>query len=130
VAKLTKTLIMLIRALSLAAIIFGIMVWLGSFPNLLQSHIAFGFLIALMLAVLSVIALLKRVFALGVLGLCAAVLLPAIGLRQFPLAFRHLGPIQISHVVIVFAALGIAESTYKAICAAHQNTKATGTPAA
>jgi len=129
-AKLTKTLIMLIRALSLATIIFGIMVWLGTFPNLLQTHIAFGFLIAIMLAILAVIALVKRAFALGILGLIAAVALPVIGLRQFPLAFRHLGPIQVSHVIIVFAALGIAESTYKAIRAADQNIKATGTPAA
>ncbi len=129
-AKLTKTLIMLIRALSLAAIIFGVMIWLGTFPNLLQSHIAFGFLIALMLGMLALIALVKRIFALGVLGLCAAVLLPVIGLRQFPLAFRHFGPIQVSHVIIVFAALGIAESTYKAIRAADQNKEATGTPAA
>lgn len=129
-AKLTKTLIMLIRALSLAAIIFGIMVWLGAFPNLLQSHIAFGFLIAIMLGMLAVIALVKRVIALGILGLCAAVLLPVIGLRQFPLAFRHLGPIQVSHVIIVFAALGIAESTYQAIRRTYQSTKAAGTPAA
>jgi len=130
VAKLTKTLIMLIRALSLAAIIFGIMIWLGTFPNLLSAHMGFGFLIAIMLAILAVIALVKRIFALGVLGLCAAVLLPAIGMRQFPLAFRHLGPLQVSHVIIVFAALGIAESTYQGIRKADQNTKSAGTPAA
>jgi hypothetical protein len=121
---------MLIRALSLAAIIFGIMIWLGTFPNLLSAHMGFGFLIAIMLAILAVIALVKRIFALGVLGLCAAVLLPAIGMRQFPLAFRHLGPLQVSHVIIVFAALGIAESTYQGIRKADQNTKSAGTPAA
>ncbi len=127
--KLAKVLIMLIRALSLVTIVFGIMIWLGTVPQLLSSHIAFGFLIAITLAILAVIALVKRVFALGILGLIAAVLLPVIGLRQFPLAFRHLGPIQVSHVVIVFAALGIAESTYRAIRSA-QSTQATGTPAA
>ncbi|MGE5111860.1 MAG: hypothetical protein ACM3JB_13445, partial [Acidobacteriaceae bacterium] len=102
----------------------------GTFPQLLASHMAFGFLIAIMLAVLAVIALVKRAFALGLLGLCAAVLLPVIGLRQFPLAFRHLGTIQVSHLIVVFAALGIAESTYQAIRKADTKTKAAGTPAA
>lgn len=129
-AKFAKILILLIRALALAAIIFGIMTWLGTFPNLLEAHMGFGFLVSLMVGILAVIALAKRIFALGILGLCAAVLLPVIGLRQFPLAFRHLGPIQISHLIIVFAALGIAESTYRAIRAAGQDTKATGIPAA
>ena len=129
-AKFAKILILLIRAVALAAIIFGIMIWLGTFPNLLEAHMGFGFLLSIMVAILAVIALLKRAFALGILGLCAAVLLPTIGLRQFPLAFRHLGPIQISHIIVVFAALGIAESTYKAIRAAGPNTKATEIPAA
>lgn len=129
-AKLAKILILFIRALALAAIIFGIMIWLGTFPNLLEAHMGLGYLIAICVAILAVIALMKRAFALGILGLCAAVLLPVIGMRQFPLAFRHLGPIQVSHLIIVFAALGIAESTYKAIRAAGQDTKATGIPAA
>jgi hypothetical protein len=113
--KFAKVLAMLIRALSLVTIVFGVMIWLGSFPQLLSAHIAIGFLIALMIAILAVIALSKRAFAFGILGLAAAVLLPVIGLRQFPLAFRHLGPIQVSHIIIVFAALGVAESTYSAI---------------
>ncbi len=128
-AKVTKTIIMLIRALSLVTIIFGIMIWLGIFPQLLASHIGLGFLIAIMLAALAVIALIKRALAMGILGLCAALLLPVIGLRQFPLAFRHLGPIQVSHLIVVFAALGIAESTYQAIRRTDQNTQVTGTPA-
>ena len=128
-AKLAKILIMLIRVIALAAIIFGVMIWLGTFPQLLQAHMGFGFLIALMMAVLAVIALVKRVFALGILGLIAAILLPVIGMRQFPLAFRHLGPTQISHLIIVFAALGIAESTYKAILRANGGGQATRTSA-
>lgn len=128
-AKLAKILIMLIRAISLALIIFGVMIWLGNFPQLLEAHIGLGFLVALILAVLSIVALAKRVVALGVLGLIAAVLLPVVGLRQFPLAFRHLGPIQISHLIVVFAALGIAESAYQAIRRASSNEHATGTSA-
>ena len=128
-AKLAKILIMLIRALSLAAIIFGAMIWLGTFPQLLPSHIGLGFLIALSLAVLSIVALARRVFALGLLGLVAAILLPVIGLRQFPLAFRHLGPIQVAHVIVVFAALGIAESTYQAIRRTSSNQQSARTSA-
>lgn len=114
-AKFAKTLINLMRALSLAAIVFGVMIWLGSFPQLLSSHIAIGFLVAIILGILAVLALLRGAYAIGVLGLIAAFLLPVIGLRQFPLAFRHLGAIQVSHIIIVFAALGIAESAYAAI---------------
>ncbi len=128
-AKLAKILIMLIRALSLVAIIFGIMIWLGTFPQLLEAHMGLGFLISLSLAVLSILALARRVLALGLLGLIAAVLLPIVGLRQFPLAFRHLGPIQVSHLIVVFAALGIAESAYQAIRRASSNEQATGTSA-
>ncbi len=119
-AKLSKILIMLIRVLALAAIIFGVMIWLGTFPQLLEAHMGFGFLITLLLAALAVVALVKRVYGLGALGLIAAVLLPVIGMRQFPLAFRHLGPIQIIHLIVVFAALGIAENTYRAIRNADQ----------
>lgn len=128
-AKLAKILILLIRVVALAAIVFGVMVWLGTFPQLLEAHMGLGFLIALMLAILAVISLVKRFFALGVLGLIAAVLLPVIGLRQFPLAFRHLAPIQVSHLIVVFAALGIAESTYSAIRKADGGGHATGTSA-
>jgi tetrahydromethanopterin S-methyltransferase subunit E len=129
VAKFAKILIMIIRALSLVSIVFGVMIWLGTFPQLLPSHIGLGFLIALTLGVLSVIALAKRVFALGLLGLIAAVLLPVVGLRQFPLVLRHLGPIQVSHVIVVFAALGIAESTCQAIRRTSSNRHAAGTSA-
>ena len=114
-AKFTKLLIMLMRVFALASIVFGIMVWLGSFPQLLASHIAIGFLIAIIVGILGVLALLRGAYALGILGLIAAFLLPVIGLRQFPLAFRHLGAIQVSHIIVVFAALGIAESSYAAI---------------
>ncbi len=127
--KFAKILIMLIRALSLAAIIFGVMIWLGTFPQLLPSHMGLGFLIALSVAVLAVIALARRVVGLGILGLAAAVALPAVGLKQFPLAFRHLGLIQILHLIVVFAALGIAESTYQAIRKASSNEQASGTSA-
>ncbi len=128
-AKFAKVLIMFIRALALVAIVFGILIWVGTFPQLLPSHIGIGFLIALCVGILAIIALAKHIFALGVLGLTAAILLPVIGLRQFPLAFRHLGPIQVSHIIIVFAALGIAESTYAAIRKSSSDTRATGTPA-
>ncbi len=114
-AKLAKILIMLMRALSLIAVVIGILIWTATTPQLLPSHIAIGFGITTILAVLAVLALMKRELAPGILGLIAAVLLPVIGLRQFPLAFRHLGPIQVSHIIIVFAALGIAESTAAAV---------------
>jgi hypothetical protein len=115
VAKIAKTLIMSMRALSLVTVIWGVLIWTGTMPQLLASHIALGFLVAVLVGVLAAMAMAKRAYALGILGLAAAALLPLIGLRQFPLAFRHLAPIQVSHIIIVFAALGIAETTYGTI---------------
>jgi hypothetical protein len=114
-AKFAKILTMLLRALSLVAIVLGILIWTGNSPQLLSSHIAIGFTITLLVAILAILALMKRALPVGVLGMVAAVLLPWIGLKQFPLLFRQVGLMQIAHIVIVLAALGIAESSYAAI---------------
>jgi len=114
-AKFAKILIMLLRALSLVAIVLGILIWTGNSPQLLSSHISIGFTITLLVAILAILALLKRVFPIGILGIIAAVALPWIGLKQFPLLFRQVGAMQIAHILIVLAALGIAESAYGAI---------------
>jgi len=113
--KFAKILIMLIRALALVSIVLGVLIWTGNSPNLLGAHIGLGFTITLLIALLTVLALVKRAFPIGILGVVAAVTLPWIGLRQFPLAFRHLGAIQVAHILVVVAALGISESLYAAI---------------
>jgi hypothetical protein len=114
-AKFSKILIMLVRALALVSIVLGVLIWTGRMPNLLGSHMALGFTITLLIAILAVLALAKRAFPLGVLGIIVAVALPWIGLRQFPLSFMHLGAIQLAHILVVIAALGIAERLSSAI---------------
>ena len=114
-AKAAKVLIMLVRVIALVSIIFGVLIWTGQMPNLLGAHIGLGFLITAMLAILAIMALLKRAFPMGALGLLAAVALPWIGFRQFPLSFMHIGAIQVAHILVVIAALGLAESLAAAI---------------
>jgi hypothetical protein len=114
-AKFAKTVIILVRSLALVSIVLGILIWTGQMPNLLGAHIALGFIITLLLVILAILALVKRAFPLGLLGLVAAIALPWIGFRQFPLSFMHLGAIQVAHILVVIAVLGIAESLFAAI---------------
>lgn len=114
-ASFAKILIMLIRALALVSIVLGVLIWTGRSPNLLGAHMGLGFAITLLILILTCLALIKRALPVGALGLVAAVALPWIGLRQFPLAFLHLGAIQVAHILVVVAALGISESLFAAI---------------
>jgi hypothetical protein len=114
-AKFAKICIMLVRALALVSIVLGVLIWTGQSPNLLGAHIGIGFTITLLLVILAVLALAKRAFLIGLLGIAAAVVLPWIGFRQFPLSFQHLGAIQVAHILVVIAALGIAESLHAAV---------------
>ena len=109
--KLAKILVMLVRLAGVVAIILGIAVWSGRGLTMLNAHIGLGFLVAMCLLLLGIVALTRGLFALGILGLIFALLLPAVGFLQFPLKFgTHLGGPQIAHVVIVLASLGIAEA--------------------
>lgn len=114
-AKIAKVLIMLVRVIALVSIILGIMIWTGQMPNLLGAHIGLGFLITAIVTILAIIALAKRAFTMGALGLVAAVALPWIGFRQFPLSFMHIGATQVAHILVVIATLGLAESLAAAI---------------
>jgi hypothetical protein len=111
---LAKTLIMLVRVLGLAALILGALFWTRR-PLYLGPHIGSGFLVATVLFVLAVIALTKGVVIQGILGVVFAVLLPVVGLRQLPLTFHTFSAIQIAHVILALAAIGVAESLYAAI---------------
>ena len=101
---------MLIRLLAVASIVFGVWIWYGTGMQFLGVHIGIGFTITLLIMVLSVLAILKRQFVPGVLGLVFAGLLPYVGLKQFPLAIRpQFGAIQIVHVLLAVIVLGVAE---------------------
>lgn len=114
-AAIPKILVMLVRSLALVSIILGILVWTGQMSNLLGAHIGIGFLISLSILILGILALAKRAIPAGLLAIVGAVALPYIGFRQFPLAFMHFGAAQVAHVLVVIAALGLAEMSYSAI---------------
>ncbi len=108
-----KVLIMLVRLIAILSIVFGIMIWSGTGQQFLGAHIGLGFLITLCIGLLAVIGLANRVIPLGILALVFAVLLPVVGLKQFPLAMSpNFGLIQTLHVIVVLAALGIAEALH------------------
>jgi len=107
---------MLVRLI--AVIELGLGVWIASAKGLpyLKMHIGLGFGMALLLLLLAIIAVTKRLFVPAVLGLIFAVLLPYLGLQQFPLKFGpQLGTVQYAHVLIALAAIGIAEMMNSAI---------------
>jgi hypothetical protein len=79
--------------------------------NYIASHFAFGFLLAACVFLLAVVALTQKIIPLGVLGVVAAVLLPITGFRQIATIGPNMGEPQLSHIIVVLAAIGIAEAT-------------------
>ncbi len=111
---MAKALIMLVRVLGLAALVFGALVWTGR-PQYLGPHFGSGFIVAAVVFVLAVIALTKGGVVPGILGVVFAVLLPVVGLKQLPLTFHTLGAIQVAHIALALAVIGVGESLYAAI---------------
>jgi hypothetical protein len=112
--NLAKALIMAVRVLGLASIALGALVW-SEHQRYLAAHIGSGFLLAALVSVLAVMALLKKAVLPGILGVVFAVLLPVVGLKQLPLAFHTLAPIQVVHIVLALLTIGVAERLYSAI---------------
>ena len=113
-SRLAKILIMSIRLIALLSIILGIILFLGKTENPqndVASHFAFRFLLAAAVFILGVIALVQKIVPLGILGLVAAVALPLTGFRQISTLGPNMGIPQITHIIVVFAAIGIAEAS-------------------
>jgi len=111
---LSKALIMLVRVLGLASIILGALLW-AEHQQLLGAHIGIGFLVAIAIFVLSVIALTKKAVLPGILGVVFAVLLPLIGFMQLPLTFHTMRAIQVVHIMVALSIIGLGERLYSAI---------------
>jgi hypothetical protein len=107
---LAKVLIMLVRLIWIVELAVGISIASAKGLPYLKLHIGLGFAMALCLFVLSMIAVVKRAVVPAVIGVIFAVLLPYIGLQQFPIKFGPaLGAIQYAHVVIAIVTIGVAE---------------------
>jgi hypothetical protein len=105
---------MLVRILGLAAIVVGALLWAGRKPYL-GPHIGLGFCVATVVFILAVVALTKKVVLPGILGVVFAVLLPVLGFLQLPLTFHTMRAIQVVHIFIALAIIGVAERLYGAI---------------
>ena len=90
---------MLVRVCGLAALVLGTLLWTGRQP-LLAPHIGCGFLVAILVFVLAVIALIRKALIPGILGVVFAMLLPVVGFMQLPLTFHTLGAIQVAHIIL------------------------------
>lgn len=111
---MAKVLIMLVRVLGLAAIVFGALLWTGQ-RQYLGPHIGTGFGIATVVFVLAVVALTKKAVVPGILGVVLAVLLPVFGFMQLPLTFHTMRAIQVVHIFLALAIIGVAERLHAAV---------------
>lgn len=111
---MAKVLIMLVRVLGLAAIVIGALLWAGG-QRYLSPHIGLGFTVAMVVFVMSIMALMKKAVLPGILGVVFAMLLPVVGFMQLPLTLHTLGAIQVVHIFLALAIIGVAERLYAAI---------------
>jgi hypothetical protein len=102
--------LMLLRLCWLAAIVLGLLFWIGRAPSLVPVHMLLGLLIAVLLVGLAVAAGVRGQPALLVAGLAVAVLLPLIGLNQDSwLQGSAHWVIQVLHLLVGVAAIAIGE---------------------
>jgi hypothetical protein len=114
-AKFAKILAMIVRVFFIVELVLGVLL-AGARLQYLPMHMGFGFLVAICVALLAIMACVKRMFGIGVIGLFFAILLPITGFKQFPLKFgTQIGLIQIVHVVVALAAVGLAEALHARI---------------
>jgi hypothetical protein len=114
-AKFAKILAMIVRVFFVVELVLGVLL-AGVRFQYLPVHIGLGFLVAGCVALLAIMACMKRMFGIGVVGLFFAILLPITGFKQFPLKFgSQIGLIQIVHVVVALAAVGLAEALHARI---------------
>ena len=103
---------MIVRVLFVVELVLGVLL-AGVRLQYLPAHIGLGFLVAICVALLAIMACVKRMFGIGIVGLFFAILLPITGFKQFPLKFgSQIGLIQIVHVVVALAAVGLAEALH------------------
>ena len=114
-AKFAKILAMTVRLLFVVELVLGVLLATARL-QFLQVHIGLGFLVAICVASLAIMACAKRMLGIGVASLFFAILLPVTGFKQFPLRFgSSIGLIQIVHVVVALAAVGLAEALHSRI---------------
>jgi len=101
---------MLVRLIGVTELIIGVLVASAKL-QLLAVHMGLGFLLAVCLLLLAILALSARKVGIGIVGLLFAIGIPISGIKQFPLKFgNQLGLVQIVHVVVVLIAIGVAEA--------------------
>jgi hypothetical protein len=106
---------MLVRVLGLAAIVLGSLLWISGNSSYQAPHIGVGFCVAMVIFVMSVIALTKKAVVTGIIGVLLALLLPMVGFMQLPMVFHTLGAIQVVHIAVALSSIGVAERLHAAI---------------
>lgn len=107
---------MLVRMIAVIELGLGIAIASAKGLAYLKIHMALGFAISLLLLLLAIVAAVKHRVLAVILGCSFAILLPFIGLKQFPIKFGPaLGAVQYAHVAIALGAIGVAEFMNAAI---------------
>ena len=116
-AKFAKVLIMIVRGVALVAIVLGVLLAAGKAQSATGAHIGLGFIVALVVLMLAILAMIGKKFVPGILGVIFAVQLPVTGLRQLTTMSTHGGidAAQVAHIVVVVVTLGVAEMMHAAI---------------
>ena len=126
-----RIVIMLVRMIFVIELALGI--WIASIKGLpyLKLHMALGFGVSLLLLLLAIVAAIRKLVLPVILGSIFAILLPYVGIKQFPIRFAPaLGPIQYAHVAVALAAIGAAEFIHARTARSMKAAPPTGNEAA
>ena len=116
-AMTTTVLSVLLRALGVVQVVLGLVFWSGNAYNLVPLHMSLGMLLVLCLWGLAIIAIFARVsWTLVVLAIAWGIFVPVFGMTQvgiLPGSFHWI--IQLLHLLVGFAAIGLGENLAKRI---------------
>ena len=116
-AMTTTVLSVLLRALGVVQVVLGLVFWSGNAYNLVPLHMSLGMLLVLCLWGLAIIAIFARVpWTLVLLAIAWGIFVPVFGMTQvgiLPGSFHWI--IQLLHLLVGFAAIGLGENLAKRI---------------
>jgi hypothetical protein len=100
----------ILRIAGLGALVLGLLIWTLQLDAVITIHMLFGLTVALLLLLISLLAVLTRELRVwGIVGILYAFLLPVFGLNQVFLVIGNLHwLIQTAHLLVGIGALALA----------------------
>ena len=102
-----------VRLCGLVALLFGILLWIEN-HKLMPLHMLLGFILVIGLWTLSVMALITRLYGLGIAGIVWGLVVVGLGNAQMSImpGASH-WVIRVVHLIVGLAAIGLAETIAK-----------------